>query len=255
MTVQRWMLVAITAILAALLGLAATVHHALERKSHGQMLWREKVQEVRTLTKNGNVIPSVHLLKDFEKQRLYFQDKLDVLLQALKAGAPAPEYGNPLEFKGDLNKIRRALLSRAEAMNIALPPDIGFKEFIGKEIPPSAELENLAFQLANVRDFLEMAMDSGILEIRELTRGAVSQQRVEPDEETPFYRDFAFQTQFFCSTKAFTKMLAQLQSGRPFFVLENADIRLRADNALEVRALFRGVSFSPRAAAAVKDRP
>ena len=244
MTFKRWIWAACAAGFLVLLLLLWIARSAASREEETQAHWKEKIQQILVLTKDGKVIPSTFLLKSMEQQNVSFRAKLNTLLEIMKHSEEIPAYGNSLEFKGDLFKAQRVLLSRAASLSVTLPPDIGFKEFTGKDIPPSTELESLSFQLAKMREFLTLIMDCGVGEVRELKRGEVSLQRIEPDEDVPFYRDFSFHAHFFCSPRVFQKFLARMGGGGSLFILENLDMKLRAEDSLEVQAAVKAASFS-----------
>lgn len=244
MTFKRWIWAGCAAGFLVLLLLLWIASSAATREAETQARWKEKIQQILVLTKDGKVIPSTFLLKSLEQQNLSFRAKLNTLLDALNRSEEMRVYGNSLEFKGDLFKVQRILLSRAASVSVALPPDIGFKEFTGKAIPASTELEGLSFQLAKVREFFMLMMECGVSEVRELKRGEIFQQRIEADEDVPFYRDFSFQTHFFCSPRAFQRFMARMGGGGSLFIVENLDVKLRAENSLEVQATVKAVSFS-----------
>ena len=244
MTPLRWIGTGCVAGLIVLLFVAWLAQNAASsgNAAHGQ--WKEKIGQIRVLTKDGKVIPSVELLKNLERQRLSSQAKLDTLLGTLNKSGSVPSYENPLAFKGDLFKVQRAIVSRGGALSIGVPSDIGFEEFTGKEIPPLSQLDGLSFQLAKIKDFLELLMDCPVGQIKDIARGSVERQRAEADEEVPFYQAFSFKVHFFCSSGAFKKFLSRLLGSGSFFVLENLDVRLRSENTLEVEASVKAVVFS-----------
>ena len=247
MTLKRWIAAGCAVAMLLLLTLAWAVQSAVSRNEAARARWSDKVSQIRVLTKEGKVIPSTELLKNLQRQQSDFGSKLNIILGRLKKREVVPMYASPLAFKGDLFKIQRALLARAQALSIRIPADIGFKDFTGKEIPPAAELKNLAFQLAKIKEFLELLLDCPVGEIRDIQRGASGQQRIgsgpKAGEEEPFYRDFTFQAHFFCSTGVFPKFLSALPQAGAVFVLENLDVRLRPQAVLEVQVTVRTVSL------------
>ncbi len=243
---KRWIALGVATGL-VVLGILFWIGHAAGRAHKNmQEQWQEKIQHARVLTNNGALIPSAPLLRTLEQCRLTCTEKIKILLTVLKQSQTIPEYENSLAFKGDLFKVQHALLARADAMSIGIPGDIGFKEFTGKEIPPSSELEELSFQLSKIKSFVELLMDCPVSEIAQIRRGAIHQRRMEPDEEIPFYQDFSFGVHFFCTAQAFKKFVTLLVRCGSVFILENLEVRLRSENALEVQADIRAVSFQSR---------
>ncbi len=243
MTPRRWIWTGCVAGLIVLLFVLWLVQVSTTGKHEAHVRWKEKIQQIRVLTKGGKVIPSVELLKNLEHQRVSSQAKLDSLLNTLNKSSHALAYENALAFKGDLFKVQRALLARGGALSIGVPADIGFKDFTGKEIPPVSELEALSFQLVKIRDFVELLMECPVGEIQDIQRGSIERQRIEPDEDPPFYQSFAFKVHFFCSAPAFRKFLSSLLGTGSVFILENLDVSLKSENVLEVEASVKAVSF------------
>ncbi len=243
MTIKRWILAGCAVGLLIMLFVVWMAQVASSRQNAAQGQWQEKISQMRALTKNGSWIPSLELLRGLEGQSQQFTEQWNDLLAGLKKSELIPFYSNALEFKGDLFKLQRNLLAHAQVLSIEIPPDIGFKQYTGKEIPPASELAMLSYELVLIREFLELLLDCPVAQVKELERGPAGQRSIGKDE-APLYHDFSFTVRFHCSTQAFQKFLRQLLAPGSFFVMENLDLRLRSANALEVTGTVRAITFS-----------
>lgn len=248
MTIKRWILAGFAVGFLILMFVVWMAQVASSRQKAAQAQWQEKITLIRALTKNGTWIPSLELWRGLERHSQTFTDQWDALLACLKKSEHISSYANALEFKGDLFKMQRNLLAHAQALSIEIPPDIGFKQYTGKEIPPTSELATLSYELVMIKDFLELLMDCPVAQVKELERGPAGQRSIRKDE-APLYHDFSFTVRFHCSTQAFQKFLKQLLAPGSFFVMENLEVRWRSANALEVVGTVRAITFAAGKAA------
>jgi len=131
---------------------------------------------------------------------------------------PATEKMPEIHFNEEWKATRDRLLEKARRLNIGIPTDVGF----GSGFPAPEEVETLLNQLANAEYVLDLAMESGVLQVNSFGVGA-------PIYKNGFVGVIPVQIGFLAPVEAVKKFLYWCGYGPQYIRVESVSLSVVRD--------------------------
>jgi hypothetical protein len=125
--------------------------------------------------------PEPALAEEYKARLATTTTRAGELRQAVKDTA-LPKYDRA-SFKEAVRRARDEIYSESTNLNVEIPEEIGFAEYLGEKVPEQAELPRLASQLAIVKDVLDVLLSNRVRTISTVERSVDSAATTELIED------------------------------------------------------------------------
>jgi len=125
--------------------------------------------------------PEPALAKEYEARLATTSTRAGELRQAVTDTA-LPSYDRA-SFKEAVRRARDEIYSESTNLNVEIPEEIGFAEYLGEKVPDKAELPKLASQLAIVKDVLDVLLSNRVRAVTTIERSVNSAETTELIED------------------------------------------------------------------------
>ncbi len=212
--VLLFVLAVLSAVILYLFGNFIAVFHEHSKSFASMIKAREEYNRFIIRKKE---LPSKNLITKYQKHAEEIEQLYKELLTLLSQDKKAPADISTLEFKERLLSIQQEFREKAEQRGIALPVDLGFKEYMGQKIPSEKAIPLLGLQLELITMLVDQFLASGIERIESIVRR-------DYEKDKTYKRRLPFNFTLKTDMKGLISVLNAVQARPEILIVDNLNI-------------------------------